>query len=187
MICRNYAKVNKNQQRIDQIDNIISIGNTNTNKKIISNIKFEPAKVNTNQTKYSYGIIEENGISCCHINTKRYEIQSIIVGTESGKVILYNNNIIKNENIEKFDYLFTHRKKVNFLYYVRDLNLLFSAGEDGNIFIYCIYEFPDNDISNTDENNKITINNQLNTILDEGLGDNVLMNIYEININEKNC
>ena len=186
IICRNYVKVNKFQQRIEQMDNIISIGeNIDTNKNIISNIKFEPTKINSNKTKYLYGIIEENGISCCHINTKRYEIQSIIVGTESGKVILYNNNIVKNENMEKFDSLFTHSKKVNFLYFIRDLNLLFSAGEDGNIFIYCIYEFPDNDILSNDENNKITINNQLNTILDEGLGDNVLMNIYEINTNEK--
>ena len=186
IMCRNYVKVNKMQQRIDQINNIISIGeNINTNKYIISNIRFEPSKVNTNKTKYSYGLIEENSISCCHINTKRYEIQSIIVGAESGKIFLYNNHIKNNENLEKFDEIYPHSKKVNFLFFVRDLNLLFSAGEDGNIFIYCIYEYPDNDILSTDENNKITINNQLNTILDEGLGDNVLMNIFEINNNEK--
>ena len=186
MLCRNYVKVNKFQQRIEQLDNIISIGeNINTNKFILSNIKFEPSKVNTNKTKYTYGYIDENGISCCHINTKRYEIQSLIVGTETGKIYLYNNNIKNNENLEKYDVLHSHSKKVNFLYFVRDLNLLFSAGEDGNIFIYCIYEYPDNEILSTDDNNKITINNQLNTILDEGLGDNVLMNIFEINMNEK--
>ena len=186
LICKNIIKVNKYQQRIEQKDNIISIGqNINTNKYILSNILYEPNKVSSNSTKYSFGYIEENPISCCHINTKRYEIQSLIVGTETGKIFLYNNNIIQNENIEKFDVLYPHNKKVNFLYYVRDLNLLFSAGEDGNIFIYCVYEYPDNDILNNDENNKITINNQLNTILDEGLGDNVLMNIYEINSNEK--
>ena len=186
IMCRNYTKVNKFQQRIEQIDNIISIGeNIDSNKYILSNIKYEPTKINTNSTKYSYGYIEENGISCCHINTKRYEIQSFIVGTDTGKIFLYSNNIKNNENLEKYDVLFSHNKKVNFLYFVRDLNLLFSAGEDGNIFIYCVYEYPDNDISNIDENNKITINNQLNTILDEGLGDNALMNIYEINANEK--
>ena len=186
IMCRNYVKVNKFQQRIEQMDNIISIGeNINSNKYILSNIKYEPTKINTNKTQYSYGYIEENGISCCHINTKRYEIQSFVVGTETGKIFLYNNNIKNNENLEKFDVLYTHNKKINFLYFVRDLNLLFSAGEDGNIFIYCIYEYPDNDLSNNDENNKATINNQLNTILDEGLGDNVLMNIYEISDNEK--
>ena len=186
IICTKYAKVNKFQQRIDQIDNIVSIGeNINTNKYILSNIKFDPNKVNTNMTKYSYGFIEENAISCCHINTKRYEIQSLIVGTESGKIYLYNNNFKNNENLEKHDVLYTHNKKVNFLYFIRDLNLLFSAGEDGNIFIYCIYEYPDNDILNNEENNKVNVINQLNTILDEGLGDNVLMNIYDINTSEK--
>ena len=186
IMCRNYVKVNKYQQRIEVKDNIVSIGRKkDTNKFILSNIRYEPIKVNTNKTVYSSGFIEENGVSCCHINTKRYEIQSLIIGTESGKIFLYNNNVNNNENLEKFDVLFPHRKKVNFLYYVRDYNLLFSAGEDGNIFIYCVYEFPDNDILNNDENNKKTVNNQLNTILDEGLGDNVLMNIYEINSNEK--
>ena len=43
IICRNYVKVNKMQQRIDQIDNIISIEeNINANKYNLSNIKFEP-------------------------------------------------------------------------------------------------------------------------------------------------
>jgi len=186
MICRNYVKVNKYQQRIEVPDNIVSIGyNTNTSKYVLANINFEPIKVESNKTKYSSSFIEENGISICHVNTKRYEIQSLIVGTESGKIYLYNNHVNDNENLEKFDVLFPHNKKVNFLYFVREHNLLFSAGEDGNIFIYCIYEYPDNDLTNTDENNKITINNQLNNILDEGLGDNVLMNINEINTNEK--
>ena len=186
IICTKYAKVNKFQQRIEQIDNIVSIGeNINTNKYILSNIKFDPNKVNTNMTKYTYGFIEENPISCCHINTKRYEIQSLIVGTESGKIYLYNNNFKNNENLEKHDVLYAHNKRVNFLYYIRDLNLLFSAGEDGNIFIYCVYEYPDNDILNNEENNKVNVINQLNTILDEGLGDNVLMNIFDINISEK--
>ena len=186
MICRNYVKVNKYQQRIEVPDNIVSIGyNTNTNKYILANINFEPIKVESKKTKYSSSFIEENGVSICHVNTKRYEIQSLIVGSESGKIFLYNNHVNGNENLEKFDVLFPHNKKVNFLYFVREHNLLFSAGEDGNIFIYCIYEYPDNDLTNTDENNKITINNQLNNILDEGLGDNVLMNINEINTNEK--
>ena len=186
IICTKYAKVNKFQQRIEQIDNIVSIGeNINTNKYILSNIKFDPNKVNTNMTKYTYGFIEENPISCCHINTKRYEIQSLIVGTESGKIYLYNNKFKNNENLEKHDVLYAHNKRVNFLYFIRDLNLLFSAGEDGNIFIYCVYEYPDNDILNNEENNKVNVINQLNTILDEGLGDNVLMNIFDINISEK--
>ena len=102
-MCRNYTKVNKFQQKIEQIDNIISIGeNIDSNKYILSNIKYEPTKINTNSTKYSYGYIEENGISCCHINTKRYEIQSFIVGTDTGKIFLYNNYIKNNENFRCF-------------------------------------------------------------------------------------
>ena len=81
--------------------------------------------------------------------------------------------------------MYNHNKKINYVFYIREHNLIFSAGEDGNIFIYCVYEYPDSDISNNDENNKITISNKLNAILDEGLGDNVLMNIFELWEKEK--
>ena len=71
------------------------------------------------------------------------------------------------------------KKKVNFLYYSRDTNLLFSAGDDGNLFIYAIYEYPDGETVAFDDNKAIAIN-QINSILDEGLGDNVLLNLNEI-------
>ena len=55
---------------------------------------------------------------------------------------------------------------------------------DGNIFIYAIYEYPDGECAAFDENRLVTIG-QLNSILDEGLGDNVLMSLNEINANEE--
>jgi hypothetical protein len=95
-----------------------------------------------------------------------------------------NNNNNQNINIAKFDSVISHNSKVNFLFFSRDTNLLFSAGEDGNIFIYAIYEYPDGDIAAFDENRLVSIG-QLNSILDEGLGDNVLMSLNEINSNEE--
>ena len=206
IICRNYTKINKFKQKIAQINNIVSIGYTPTGDYMISNLKFEGAKTEEmSQVKYTYGKIDEHGISCCHIHTKRYEIQSVAVGTITGKVCLYskkidyelnekdnninlsndrNNNNNQNINIAKFDSVISHNSKVNFLFFSRDTNLLFSAGEDGNIFIYAIYEYPDGDIAAFDENRLVSIG-QLNSILDEGLGDNVLMSLNEINSNEE--
>jgi len=191
IICKNYNYAKKMinlQERVETIDTIISIGQNPQNEKyILSTIKFEPTKVDTNKTKYSFGYINEKSICCCQLVTKRYELQSYIIGTESGKVFLYKekNDFINNESLEYFDMMHTHCKKVNYIFYIRDQNLIFTAGEDGNIFIYCVYEYPDSDISNNDENNKITISNKLNAILDEGLGDNVLMNIFELWEKEK--
>ena len=201
IVCRNYVKINKFKQRIAQINNIVSIGYTPTGDFMISNLKFEgPKTEEMSQVKYTYGIIDEHGVSCCHIHTKRYEIQSVAVGTIGGKVCLYSkkidneipekdkNNLTNLENqdlnITKFDSVLSHSAKVNFLFFSRDTNLLFSAGEDGNIFIYAIYEYPDGDIAAFDENRLVTIG-QLNSILDEGLGDNVLMSLNEINSNEE--
>ena len=211
-ICRNYVKINKFKQKIAQINNIVSIGYSPTGEYMLSNLKFEgPKTEEMSQVKYTYGIIDEHGVSCCHIHTKRYEIQSVVVGTYNGKVCLYSKKI-ENEpieqdkknnlnfdledlnieekknnpelNIVKFDSVISHSAKVNFLFFSRDTNLLFSAGDDGNIFIYAIYEYPDGECAAFDENRLVTIG-QLNSILDEGLGDNVLMSLNEINANEE--
>ena len=190
LICKNYnyaKNIHNSQERTETTETIISIGeDVKNNKYILSNIKFDPTKVDSNKTKYNYNYIDEKGICCCHIVTKRYELQSYIVGTEKGKIFLYKdkqgNGLLTQENeiMEKHDMIYSHNKKINYIFYIREHNLIFSGGEDGNIFIYCLYEYPDTDITNNDENNKITISNKLNAILDEGLGDNVLMNIFDI-------
>ena len=193
LICKNYnyaKNITTLQERIEAIDTIVSIGENPENQKyVLSTIKFEPTKIETDITNYNYNYIDEKPICFCNLVTKRYELQSYIVGCESGKIILYKEKsqtgIQISENLEKFDLMYTHNKKINYVFYIREHNLIFSAGEDGNIFIYCVYEYPDSDISNNDENNKITISNKLNAILDEGLGDNVLMNIFELWEKEK--
>ena len=191
LICKNYnyaKKVNNLQERINLTDTIINIGQKQE-KYILSKIEFKPNKLDTEQEKYNIGYINEKSICCCHLVTKRYELQAYIVGSESGKIYLYKDKMINydliQDNIEYYDMMYTHNKKINYIFYIREHNLIFSAGEDGNIFIYCVYEYPDNDISNNDENNKLTISNKLNAILDEGLGDNVLMNIFDIWEKEK--
>ena len=211
IICRNYVKINKFKQKIAQINNIVSVGYSPTGDYMISNLKFEGAKTDEiSQVKYTYGIIDEHGVSCCHIHTKRYEIQSVVVGTSNGKVCLYskkidNEDLLKDKDhlnfdlseininkpkhnpeldITKFDSVLSHRSRVNFLFFSRDTNLLFSAGDDGNIFIYAVYEYPDGESAAFDDNKLVAIG-QLNSILDEGLGDNVLMSLNEINLNEE--
>jgi len=65
----------------------------------------------------------------------------------------------------------------------KETNLIFSAGEDGNLFIYCVHEILD--IEKIGEDNKLDNFNQLASILDEGLGDNVLFPITKILSNEQ--
>ena len=187
-ICRNYSKINKYKQKIAQINNIISVGYLPSGDYMISNLKFESDKIEEiSQVKYTYGIIKEHGVSLCHIHTKRYEIQSVAVGTADGKVALYSKKIdseIDPVPLANFDMIHSHSNKVNFIFFSRDTNLLFSGGEDGNIFIYAVYEYPDGEEATFDENRVMSMG-QINSILDEGLGDHVLMSLNEINLNEE--
>ena len=187
-ICRNYSKINKYKQKIAQINNIISVGYLPTGDYMISNLKFESEKIEEiSQVKYTYGTINEHGVSLCHIHTKRYEIQSVAVGTSDGKVALYSKKIdseIDPVPLTNFDMIQSHSNKVNFIFFSRDTNLLFSGGEDGNIFIYAVYEYPDGEEAIFDENRVMSMG-QINSILDEGLGDHVLMSLNEINSNEE--
>ena len=187
-LCRNYAKINKYKQKIAQINNIISVGYLPSGDYMISNLKFESEKIEEiSQVKYTYGTIQEHGVSLCHIHTKRYEIQSVAVGTSDGKVALYSKKIDEEENptpLPNFDIIQSHSNKVNFIFFSRDTNLLFSGGEDGNIFVYAVYEYPDGECATFDEN-RVMAMGQINSILDEGLGDHVLMSLNEINLNEE--
>ena len=187
-LCLNYSKINKYKQKIAQINNIISVGYLPSGDYMISNLKFESEKIEEiSQVKYTYGTIEEHGVSLCHIHTKRYEIQSVAIGTSDGKVALYSKKIEGEQNPEKipcFDCIQSHSNRVNFIFFSRDTNLLFSGGEDGNIFIYAVYEYPDGEAATFDENRIVSMG-QLNSILDEGLGDHVLMSLNEINLNEE--
>ena len=187
-LCRNYTKINKYKQKIAQINNIISVGYLPSGDYMISNLKFESEKVEEiSQVKYTYGTIKEHGVSICHIHTKRYEIQSVAIGTIDGKIVLYSKKIESESEpnpIPVFDLIQSHSNKINFIFFSRDTNLLFTGGEDGNIFIYAIYEYPDGEISTFDENRIVSMG-QINSILDEGLGDHVLMSLNEINLTEE--
>lgn len=62
------------------------------------------------------------------------------------------------------------------MFFSKETNLLFSAGKDGNLFIYCLHEIKEMAIN---ENAKASFN-QLATVLDEGLGENVLYSLEYI-------
>ncbi len=177
------------QDKTNLIDNIISCGYQGKNYTI-TNVNFDAMKTEEEeQCVFTQGFIDKECSSICNINTKRFNVNSVAVGTETGEICLYSHDFSKNNNkdnnkkekrlIQKFDEVKSHRNRVNCLYFHRDTNLLFSAGDDGNLFIYAIYEYFDGDPADLDDN-KATELNQLNTILDEGLGDNVLINLNEI-------
>ena len=179
---------NYNPKKLDLLDNIISCG-YNQESFELTNVNLDAGQTDEiSKCIFTKGNIDIKASSVCPINTKRYKINSIAVGSEDGRLNLYHRDVTKlnqNNTIVRFDKSHAHRSKINFLYYSRDTNLLFSAGDDGNLFIYAIYELPDGETVAFEDNRELAMN-QLNTILDEGLGDNVLLNLFEIlSIQEK--
>jgi len=101
----------------------------------------------------------------------------LATGGEDGYVSLFPYPYNKTQ--APWDSIKSHRNNVSCVIFCKDTNLLFTTGDDGNLFIYCIYELPDGENIAFDEN-KITNINQLVSILDEGLGDNVLYPLDDI-------
>ena len=118
-------------------------------------------------------------MSICQIRSKKYDILSLAGGTSDGFLHLYPYPLNENYQGQAWEGLKSHRNSITNVLYSRDTNLIFSAGDDGNIFIYCIYELPDGE-KITFEDNKASNLNQLSSILDEGLGDNVLYPLQAI-------
>ena len=130
--------------------------------------------------------IKENLSSICNIKSKRYDIGAYATGNNNGIMSLYPNLLFldskgkQNGKIASpWTSIKSHRGRITHINFNKDTNLLFSAGEDGNLFVYCIHELQDGE--NLSYENTTTMNmNQITSILDEGLGDNVLYPLNSI-------
>ena len=114
------------------------------------------------------------------IQPEKHKSACIICGTLNGKIILIQSPITKAEF--KYDEIYSHKNKITKLLYIKQNHLLFSCGEDGNIFMFSIQEILSNEAFYENQINNI---GQIATFLDVGLGENVLMPIWEIDKIEK--
>jgi len=155
---------------------IIGVGKQTASKYVIAEFPL-PEKDKSFEENNIVVPCEEKVCSVIQIKSKKYDIQSLATGGEDGYLSLFPYPYNKPQS--PWATVKSHRSQVNCVIFCRDTNLLFTTGEDGNLFIYCIYELPDGENVAFDEN-KITSINQLVSILDEGLGDNVLYPLEDI-------
>ena len=114
------------------------------------------------------------------IQPEKHESACIVCGTLNGKIILIQSPAVKAEY--KYDEIYVHKSKITKLIFIKKSHLLFSCGEDGNIFMYSVQEIFG---EATFYENQINHIGQIITFLDVGLGDNTLMPIWEIDEVEK--
>lgn len=109
------------------------------------------------------------------INQEKNDSICLVCGTLNGKIILVQSPIYKAEF--KYDEIYAHKNKVTKLIYIKEIHLLFSCGEDGNVFRYSIQEIFN---QGTFYGNQIRHIGEVTTFMDVGLGDNALMPVWEV-------
>ena len=104
----------------------------------------------------------------------------IVLGTLDGKIILTESPISKVDH--KLKELYLHKGPITKLLYSKETHLLFSCGDDGNIFILVIQEIGGDEAF---YESLITNINLITHIGDSGLGENVLIPAWDMNRIEK--
>ena len=165
---------NIGQKENENDNNLMNFGNTFTR----------------NNENYSTKI-KESLSSICSIKSKRFDIGAYATGSDVGVLSLYPSLLCLDSKgkpntklADPWISIKSHRGRVTNINFNRDTNLLFSSGDDGNLFVYCIHELQDGE--NLSYENNTTMNmNQITSILDEGLGDNVLYPLKSIFLKEE--
>ena len=124
--------------------------------------------------------INEKVTCIISIQPEKHESSCIVCGTLDGKIILFQSPIAKAQY--KYGEIYVHKNKITKLIYIKESHLLFSCGDDGNIFMFSIQEIFG---EATFYENQINHIGQIVTFLDVGLGDNTLLPIWEIGKIEK--
>ena len=179
-----------NEVLCTEIENVGSfMGNINSQKDSEHTDSILMASSRNNEN-FSTKIKESLSCICC-IKSKRFEIGSYATGSEKGILSLYpsllfldSKGMPNSKHVLPWMSIKSHRGKINNIMFNRDTNLLFSSGDDGNLFIYCIHELQDGENLSYDTNTTMNMN-QITSILDEGLGDNVLFPLKYIFLKEE--
>ena len=187
-----YSNVNQTEEKNDdkERDSIKEASNLDLDGNINSNI------VNQNQNirkiENYRAKVGENLTSICSFKSRKLDVGSYATGSDKGYMSLYPNLLfletkgkLNNKNITPWNSIKSHRGKITHIEFNHDSNLIFSAGEDGNLFIYNLTEIPEGE--NTEKDNdtyNIERHGQISSVFDEGLGDNVLYPLEKIFLKE---
>ena len=125
---------------------------------------------------YSYLTYLTDQVTCIlYIETEKLPDSCIILGTLDGKIIITKSPIYNTEY--KYNELFLHKNKISKLLYSKDTHLLFSCGDDGNIFILVLQE-----IAGDEAFYESLIQNiaQVSDLKNDSLGENVLIPSWDM-------
>ena len=164
----------------DKYYNVIACGCDIKENYSITEITYVPIN-ESKDTKESIVVSSEMSflpekITCIIIvRPKKIEKLCIVCGTKDGKIILFPSPFKDAEC--KWDEVKTHIGRVNNIVYMTEVNMIISSGDDGNIFIYSLYEILGETVL---YDKRVEGTAQLNTTLDIALGNSVLFPLSEL-------
>ena len=164
----------------DKYYNVIACGHDSKEKYSITELTYVP--LNENKEAKEYLVISSvlsylnEQITCLIIvQPKKLEKNCIICGTKDGKILLFPSPF--KDAKYKWDGVKAHTGKVNKLVYISEVNMVLSGGDDGNIFIYSLYEILGETVLYDKKGENMF---QYNTTLDIALGNYALIPISEL-------
>ena len=140
----------------------------------------EPKNDEIDTSSSSMVYLTEKISSILFIESEKMQNSCIVLGTLDGKIIITKSPI--NEAEYKYRELSIHKGPITKLIYSKETHLLFSCGEDGNIFISVIQEI---DGDEAFYESLIFNIGQVADLKNGGLGENVLLPSWEMDKIEK--
>ena len=138
-------------------------------------------KKNDIDVNYSNVTFLSDKVTCVlYIESEKLINSCIVLGTLDGKIIVTESPLFKSEY--KQSELYLHKGRITKLCYSKETHLLFSCGDDGNIFITALQEISGDEAfyeSLATSIGKVTNN------MEVGLGGNVLLSAWDMDKIEK--
>ena len=176
-------ETNKTESRIQKYHNIIACGYDIKETYSLTEITYIPQSLNIDQKEIKDLVVISSDMtylkdqitSLIIIFPKKLDIKCIICGTKEGKIVIYPYPVKDAKN--KLDEIYTHSGKITKLNYIKEINMLISCGEDGNFFIYSLFEIFGETVLYEKNFDNIF---RLNTALDISLGSSFLFPVAEL-------
>ena len=170
----------KLDNKTQKYHNIIACGYDIKESYSITEITYIPSALNIQQNEFEVissdiTFISEQVTCFTIIFPKKIEKKCIICGTKDGKIVAYHYPV--KDAKYKFDEIYTHSGKITKLNYIREISMLISSGEDGNFFIYSLFEILGDTILYEKNFEDVY---RLNTALDVSLGASFLFPVLEM-------
>ena len=170
----------KTESKTQKYHNIIACGYDVKETYSITEITYIPASLNVEKKELevvSSNITYVNDQITCIIliSPKKIDKKCLICGTIDGKIVIYPYPI--KDAKYKMDEIYTHNGKITKLNYIKEISMLISCGEDGNFYIYSLFEIFGETVLYEKNFDNIY---KLNTALDISLGSSFLFPVVEL-------